>query len=93
MKASLFLLCFSMLALPTNALTIFSARVAGVDAWSWGGAKVKQQPQGLLIKEYNRGGNYGDAYLSDSLPWLPDGTIKLTIKPVKGLYTVQLICF
>ncbi|MBU0678730.1 MAG: hypothetical protein KJ626_11505 [Verrucomicrobia bacterium] len=75
-------------------LTLFSAAEAGADAWSWGGARVKASGDNLLLTENNRYGPYGDAFVSDHLPYIPSATIKLDVaKVVAGKYTLQAVCF
>ena len=77
-----------------DELVLFSAATAGADVWSWGQAKITQQPDGLLVKENNNNGAYGDVYTSDRCAYVPEGVIELNVgRVIAGKYTLQVLAF
>jgi hypothetical protein len=75
-------------------LVLFSAATAGADVWSWGQAKITQQPGGVLVKENNNDGAYGDVYTSDRCAYVPDGVIELNVgRVIAGKFTLQVLAF
>ncbi|HBA83669.1 MAG TPA: hypothetical protein DCZ95_06195 [Verrucomicrobia bacterium] len=75
-------------------LVFFQSSVAGADAWSWGGAKAKQEADLLTVVENNPNGGYGDVYPSDVLPYIPGARLEFNVSSVvAGNYTLQILCF
>lgn len=75
-------------------IEFFRASTAGVEAWSWGGAKVKAQGADLRIAEANPDAVYGDAYIADRLPYLEGGVLDVDVSAIEsGRYTLQVLGF
>lgn len=75
-------------------IELFRASAAGVEAWSWGGAKVKAQGAELRIAEANPDADYGDAYIADRLPYLEGGVVEMDVSAIEsGRYTLQILGF
>lgn len=90
-------LCCAMLALGNaraEEVSFFKASAAGEEAWSWAGAKVKLREGELQIAEANPAADFGDAFIADRLPYLPNGVITLDVSGVDaGMYTLQVLGF
>jgi len=77
-----------------NELVLFRASQAGVDAWSWSGARIKAEGDLFKVTENNPDGSYGDVFVADRLPYLKGAVLSFDVVEVrKGAYTVQLVCF
>ncbi len=88
------LACVCVAGALAEEMVFFQSSSAGSDAWSWGGAKIKSEVDGLLITETNPDGAYGDVFPSDRFPYIPSARITLNVgKVLSGTYTLQALCF
>lgn len=75
-------------------LMLFQASSAGVDAWGWGDAKMKQTKDGLSIQESGKSKSVGDVYVLERFAYLPEGVVEFDVSQMgDGTYTFQILAF
>jgi len=73
---------------------LLDTRLLTPDQWSWGQARIQAQNETWLITERNRDGDYGDVYLEQHLPFIPQAYLELDMAGVNsGFYTLQVLAF
>lgn len=73
-------------------VVLFSASVAGPDAWVWEGAKLTQQEGKLTLAR--AAGDFGDVYLQDRFAYIPEASLVVDVDSVvAGTYSVQVLAF
>lgn len=76
-----------------DEIVVFSSASAGADAWVWSGARVKQDGDALVITEKNPEAAFGDTFLADRFPYIPEGVVSIDVADMAGRYTLQILAF
>lgn len=76
-----------------DEIVVFSSASSGADAWQWSGARAKQDGEVLVIMEKNAEATFGDAFVADRFPYMPEGVVSIDVEDIVGRYTLQVLAF
>lgn len=75
-------------------LRLFQASQAGVEAWVWSTARIKPQEDRFVVREHNPEGDYGDTFVANRFPYVPEATVAIAVdRVISGDYTLQVLGF
>ncbi len=84
--------CLVSAGVQGGQVMLFSAADVGPDAWTWEGARLKAQPEGLVLTPARN--DVCSVVLQDRFAWLPQGEVALDVQQVvAGTYTLQVLAF
>jgi hypothetical protein len=84
--------CLAGMAATADEVVLFSAANAGPDAWSWEGARLTGQENGLILSK-DKGENCS-VVLEDRFALVPGAQIQFDVqKVVAGSYALQVLAF